>query len=212
MTTAPIPTSEPMRLTAKDIPAANAVFARAFRDDPLYSYFFTDSKDRERMLPIIFKFRLRYGIACGEVYASSPHMEAVAIWMSSASDHMTFMRLIRTGGLSMFLSAGSDARKRMQGAIRWAGAIKAKHANFAHWHLSPIATDPPQQGKGYAGALIRTMLARLDAERIPCFLETQTERNVAIYEHYGFQIVEKAVFPGTAVNHWAMLRMPPGAG
>ncbi len=201
--------AEPIRLTAKHVSATNAVFARAFQDDPLYSYFFPDPKDRARMLPIIFKFRVRYGIECGEVYATSPNMEAVAIWMSSANDHMTFLRLIRTGGLSMFLAAGSDARKRMQAAIRWAGVIKAQHANIAHWHLSPIATDPAQQGKGYAGTLIRAMLSRLDAERIPCFLETQTERNVPIYEHYGFQTVEKAVFPGSAVNHWAMLRMPP---
>lgn len=206
------PSPAPLRLAPQQIPAAAEMMARAFQDDPLYGHFFPDAQGRQRILPAMFKFRLNYGLLVGEVYATSPNLESVAIWIPSQNDRMTLPRLIRTGGLGMFVAAGSDARKRMQAAIKWAGAIKAEHANFPHWHLSPIATDPAEQGKGYAGALIRAMLARLDAERTPCFLETQTERNVSIYEHYGFKTVEQAVFPGTSVNHWAMLRMPPDAG
>ncbi|MBI5878610.1 MAG: GNAT family N-acetyltransferase [Chloroflexi bacterium] len=200
-----------VRLNASHVEQAAGMFARAFHSDPLYCHFFPADRDRERMLPAMFRFRLRYGLLAGEVYASSPGMEAAAIWIPSQNDHMTFGRMLRTGGLGVFLSAGSAARKRMQRAIRWAGEIHARQAGFPHWHLSPIATDPARQGKGYAGALIRAMLARLDAERVPCFLEAQTERNVPLYEHFGFKVVEHGTIPGTQIGHWAMLRRPAGA-
>jgi len=50
------------------------------------------------------------------------------------------------------------------------------------------------------------MLNRLDSEKIPCFLETQTEKNVAIYERYGFEVVEKGMIPETTLPHYGMLR------
>jgi len=59
---------------------------------------------------------------------------------------------------------------------------------------------------GYARILIKAMLNRLDSEKIPCFLETQTEKNVAIYERYGFEVVEKGMVPETTLPHYGMLR------
>jgi predicted GNAT family N-acyltransferase len=50
------------------------------------------------------------------------------------------------------------------------------------------------------------MFARLDKEKLPCFLETQSEKNVKIYKRYGFRVVEKGAIPDTEIPHWAMLR------
>ena len=53
------------------------------------------------------------------------------------------------------------------------------------------------------------MLTRIDQEELPCFLDTQIEKNVSIYQRYGFKIVERGVIPGTEIPHWAMLRENP---
>jgi ribosomal protein S18 acetylase RimI-like enzyme len=71
-----------------------------------------------------------------------------------------------------------------------------------------VAVDPPHQGKGLARRLLTATFARLDREALPCFLETQSEDNVAIYEKYGFAVVEEGTIPETDVRHWAMLREP----
>ena len=50
------------------------------------------------------------------------------------------------------------------------------------------------------------MLAEMDADHVPCYLETQNRENMILYQHYGFRVVEEDTIPGTHVGHWAMLR------
>jgi hypothetical protein len=50
------------------------------------------------------------------------------------------------------------------------------------------------------------MFARMDTEHLPCYLETHNQKNVPIYRHYGFKVVEEDIVPGTEITHWAMLR------
>jgi GNAT superfamily N-acetyltransferase len=69
-----------------------------------------------------------------------------------------------------------------------------------------LGVDPDYQGKGYASQLLRPMLARADKEGIPCYLETQLGKNVALYEHFGFRVAEQGIIPGSNVMSWAMVR------
>jgi hypothetical protein len=50
------------------------------------------------------------------------------------------------------------------------------------------------------------MLARIDEAGLPCYLETLEERNVRIYEHFGFTVAEESAIPETNLTNWAMLR------
>ena len=38
-----------------------------------------------------------------------------------------------------------------------------------------------------------------------CYLETNNDRNVPIYEHFGFKVMEKTLVPNSNVPHYAML-------
>ena len=69
-----------------------------------------------------------------------------------------------------------------------------------------IGVDPKFQGKGYASRLIREMLLRIDEEGLPCYLETQKEQNVSIYQHFGFKVIDEFIIPGTTIKAWPMLR------
>ncbi len=69
-----------------------------------------------------------------------------------------------------------------------------------------IGVAPVSQGQGYASKLLKPMLARLDEEGLPCYLETQKEKNVTLYQHFGFNVVEEFTFPSTTLTTWAMLR------
>lgn len=194
------------RLQKAEIRPAAAMFARAFQNDALYAYLMPKTEGRERLLPLFFEFRLRFGLLYGEVYAASPLLEGAAIWLSSTHSAMTPLRMLRAGGLSLMRNAGSEIINRLRSLEDFAGQMRQRSAPAVYWHLSPIAVDPTCQGKGIASRLLRPFLARMEAEHTPCFLETQSEKNVAIYQHYGFRMVETGVIPGTAIPHFAMLR------
>jgi predicted GNAT family N-acyltransferase len=61
------------------------------------------------------------------------------------------------------------------------------------------------QGKEFASLLLNPVLARLDAARLPCCLETQNLKNVALYRHFGFKVVHETLFDKT-IPIYAMLR------
>lgn len=196
----------PVRMGKEKVKQATNTLSRAFRNDELYSYIIPDEVKRNSILPLIFEFRIRYGLSYGEVYASSSEVEGLAIWIPNKNIEMTLWRIAKCGGISLFLKAGKSTMKRLFDLAEYASEIHKKHANFPHWHLSPIGIDPIFQGKGYAGILLSSKLKKIDEEHLPCFLETQSEKNVLIYKRYGFKIVEEGKIPGTKLPHWAMLR------
>lgn len=203
------PIGKEVRFKAAQIESAAQMMSRAFMDDKLYAYLIPGAEDRIKILPTLFKFRLRYGLQNGEVYTTSSQVEGVAgvaVWIHSQNDHMTRWKLLRAGGLAFFRKAGKDVMERLGSFGNYASAIHARIAPTPHWHLTPIAVDPQLQGKGYARLLIQSMLSRLDKEHMPCYLETHSEKNVAIYRKFGFEVVEQDLIPGTQITHWAMLR------
>ena len=89
---------------------------------------------------------------------------------------------------------------------RYIDSVHARLAPFRHWFLQAIGVDPEFQGQGHAGRLMRPMLARIDEEHLPCYLETLEEQNVRVYEHFGFKVIEESGIPDTDLINRAMLR------
>ena len=194
-----------VRLERSQIKPAGAMLARAFYDDPFSVYLIPDGSRRGKLLPYIFEFSTRFGVLYGEVYTTSPNLEGVAVWLPSEKADMTLRRVMRNGGLSLLPKLGGDLIQRLP-SLNSISSLRKRHAPFRHWYLLLLGVDPLFQGKGYAGNLLRAMLARLDEEHLPCYLETQNGKNVAIYQHYGFKVVAEVLVPGTEIALWAMLR------
>ena len=55
---------------------------------------------------------------------------------------------------------------------------------------------------------MRPILARLDKEGQACYLETQDEKDVPIYLHFGFSVIDESTIPNTPIKNWALLRKP----
>ena len=197
-----------VRLERSQIKPAGAMLARAFYDDPLDVYLIPDESRRRKLLHYFYEFLARFGISYGEVYSTSPNLGGVTVWLPSEKAGMTLWRVIRNGGLSLLPKLGGDFTKRLS-AENSIWLIHKRHAPFRHWYLLLLGVDPVFQGKGYAGNLLRAMLARLDQEQLPCYLETHNEKNVSMYQHYGFKVVEEVIIPGTEITLRAMLREKP---
>jgi ribosomal protein S18 acetylase RimI-like enzyme len=137
-------------------------------------------------------------------------MEGVAIWLDSDNSDMSLEKL-ELCGLSDFSSQVSqEAIEKLVYLNDFAHARNMQLAPFKHMYLAFIGVDPDLHGKGFASELLKPMLARMDSQSLPCYLETATEKNVEIYRHFGFEMKEKASVPGTGVYFYIMLREAEG--
>jgi len=196
-------------LNKSDIKRAADMLSRAFWNYPVSIYAYPDELVRGKRLPYFFQYVLHYCTRYGEVYTTSDEMEGIAIWLPSDNYPMTFWKLLRSVPLPVFFGLGWESGQRMKSFGDYIDSVHKRLAPYKHWFLQTIAVDPQFQGKGYAGKLLIPMLARMDEERLPCYLETIDEANVSLYEHFDFKVVEKSVVPKTNLTNWAMLRRAP---
>lgn len=194
------------RLTKTQLKPATEVVTRAFQDNPAIIYYFPDVSERKDKSFYFFQFLIRYGLLYGEVYSTSPNLEGVAVWLPSKKAHMTLWRVIRSGGLSMILKLGRKNNSLLMTFGDYLTTIHKRHAPFKHWFLIGLGVNPDYQGRGYASTLLKAMFTRIDKEHLPCYLETHDDKNLPIYKHYGFKVVEESVVPNTNITNWAMLR------
>lgn len=193
------------KLDKTNIHLAGKIAAKAyFEADDLI----IPSKDPSKQLRYITKLMnltLKISIKFGVVYAPSKNIEGIAAWLPHDKINLSIFQYIRHGALSAFFSAGKEGRKNL---LRYPSIVSEKHeqhANFPHMYLYNLAIDPVYQGKGYASRLLKPMLAKLDENNLPCYLET-AERNLALYEHFGFEVVEHVALLESDMDAWLMLR------
>ena len=198
------------RLTKAQIKPAAEMLTRAFQDNPGLAYYFPDESERKNKSHHLHQFMLCHGLIYGEVYATSPNLEGLAVWLPSENANMSLWRVIRSGGLSMIYKLGIKAASQVRPFGDYVSSVHKRHVPFRHWYLLGLGVDPDYQGQGYASALLKAMFTRIDKERLPCYLETQNANNVPIYQHYGFKVVEEGIVPNTRVTNWAMLREKVG--
>ena len=75
-----------------------------------------------------------------------------------------------------------------------------------HWHLGPVGVLPSHQGRGIGTKLLSRFCKEVDTCQAPAYLETDSDRNVRFYEHFGFQVVEETeIF---SVKNYFMWRHP----
>ena len=195
-----------IRLELSHINRAAKVCASAFHNDPQAVYLIPDATRRRRALLRLFRFALKYGILNGECYAASDDLKGIALWLPSDKANLNPYRLIRSGLLSLYNSIDVMVIARYIKCLYHSVSVRKDKAPSRHYYLFLLAVRPALQGKGYASALLKAMLKRLDGERLPCYLTTHNETNVHIYERHGFRLLTSHFIPRTNVKHLAMIR------
>jgi ribosomal protein S18 acetylase RimI-like enzyme len=183
-----------------------ALLARAFADDPEMVAAFPDAARRARQLPVLIGLNVRFGCRYGEVY-TTPGMDGAAVWLPPGA-RFTLGRVARSGMLAAPLRVDWGALRRVAAVERYAARLHHRHAPMPHWYLSQIGVEPSRQGRGIGGALLGAMLARIDAERGWCYLETTKRANLPFYEKHGFRIMEEGETYRGGPRVWGLLRAP----
>jgi ribosomal protein S18 acetylase RimI-like enzyme len=187
-----------------DTPRLAQTLASAFQDDPVIAWIFPDQHHRRRVLPAFMEFRLRkLAFPHDEVWMTADRA-AAAVWLPPPGRWQLplFQRLRLLPGLVRFLG------RRTASILGGLERMEARHPhNPPHWYLFILGTEPAAQGRGLGSALLAHMLARLDADQMPAYLESSSERNLAWYGRHGFKVTNEVAIPG-GPPIWPMWREP----
>jgi len=202
---------EIVRLETTGYERARLALARAFFDYELMVYAAPDTRRRKSGVSALYGAILKDCFRWGEVYVTRDGTGA-ACWLPPDAAQMSLWRQIRAGMLQLPFRFGISSFGRLLPYDAMTQKLHHAHATMPHWYLAAIGVEPQRQGQGVGGALMQPILARADAERTACYLETHREPNVRLYERHGFEVVCRADVPGHHVPVIAMLRKPRTTG
>ena len=198
--------------TQSMVDTGTSTIARAFMSDPLYEWAFPDAATREQKLAVLHRVLLEYGLRYGQRITQSDDGRCVAIWVPPGQS-TDLVGLARSGMLTAPLKIGPRPMARLARADAAIEPIrKQAMGDQPHWYLFIAAIDPDLQGRGRGGALLREGLARVDADGLPCFLDTNNEANLSLYEKFGFTTVAQVQVGEDGPQGWGMRRDPQPAG
>lgn len=192
------------KLEKKDINKGAEILAKAFYDYPMFKHILGEKHNTENMKTVL-KFFIKYSVLYGEAYANSSEIEGIILFTDFKDYKFNMIRTLRSGALSL-AKLGQGAGKRFN---EFDGFSLKKHKESikdSHQYLILVGVDPEKQGQGFGSKLIRPMLKIAEEKGQPCYLETHSYENVAIYKKYGFEVVSEDIVPGTDITQICMLK------
>jgi ribosomal protein S18 acetylase RimI-like enzyme len=193
--------SDLYKLKKEDIKKAANVLVSAYTEDPMLEIIFKDEDKRRIQFEVMLRFCMKYG----DVYSTSNNFEGVMAIAPHDKD-MTIWRTIRSGGFFLGMKIASVS-KMMKQSIKLIEETKKNLNLNSYVYLFIIGVLQEFQGKGFGGKLLRAIIEKADIERKSMYLETQNEKNVSLYEKYGFYVVKKVNLPDPMnLPFWFMVR------
>ena len=189
------------RASRDDLAETVAAVARAFHDDPIWSWIFPDDATRVDRIRRTFGVYADVAMRRGEVH-TTPDRSAGSFWLAP-DEWRTKPSDIARGAVPLLRAFGT----RLPRALKLLHEVESRHPKEPHWYLQVLGTDPPARGHGLGGALITTVTDRCDAEGLPAYLESSKASNVPYYERFGFRVTgEHSFVDGPTM--WFMWRDP----
>ena len=192
------------KATLADAPRLAQALASAFLDDPVITWIFPDQHRRRRVLRAFMEFRLRkLAFPHDEVWMTADGA-AAAVWLPPPGR----WQLSRPQQLRLLPPLVRFLGLRTASVLGGLDRMEDRHPQDpSHWYLFILGTEPAAQGRGMGSALLSHMLARVDADRMPIYLESSNQRNIALYGRHGFEITSEVAIPG-GPRIWPMWREP----
>ncbi|MGH7025670.1 MAG: GNAT family N-acetyltransferase, partial [Caulobacteraceae bacterium] len=183
-----------------------ADLADAFTDDVAFDWFLRADERRSEARLRFFRLIVRMGAAQGARIERPAGGGAAAVWMpfealgpmSFTDELRAFPTLLHATGLGRF------------GRLLALRADMDKHhpMDRPHAYLWFLGVTHAAQGHGVGSRLLKVATDRLDAAARPAYLETQTERNLALYRRHGFEVVSEHRPRPDGPMLWSMWREP----
>lgn len=193
-------------LEEKNSAQAIEVLAAAFSDNPAYKWAFQEEPERFAKFRWFMQRVLALSMLNG-LCLTTEDKEAVALWFEPGKT-IGWINLMRAGLYELPFKLGIPTYLRIQKILNQNKNFMAKIMQQTdHYYLFHLGVNPQRQGNGLGSLLIKSVTAKADREQKPCFLETDRERNIGLYEKNGFEIKGCAEL-ALGVPLWYMRRDP----
>lgn len=181
--------------------------ALAYEDYPMFNYLVKGNSKSTSIKRIIQSSIMAnnvdyIGLSFGE------NNEAVALFIKPNYKGAPALPFLFKGGFKLIFKHSLSIVYRLMNYEKFAMKIKDKYTNHNCWYLYSLTVHPKYQHTGLATKVMQPMLDFFDATGQSCYLETNKDCNIAMYEHFGFKLMEKGFIPNTDVVHYAMRREP----
>jgi ribosomal protein S18 acetylase RimI-like enzyme len=192
-------------LEHSEVDAAARVLAAAFRDNPGILSVLPGLSEATRLrllTPCMVGFTkslLRYGVV--EVVRDNAEIVGVSLSFRPGEYPAPFFATV--------MQAPGPLRAGLRTALRFIRVdheMRKRHPHYRHWYLWLLGVLPERQGQGVGSALLKALSARAEADRVPCYLETDKASSVKIYERHGYRVEAEDVLPKIDLKLWYMKR------
>lgn len=185
------------------------LLATAFNQDPLFRYYCSeDDAIRLKSLRWFMNLMLNYSHPINHNYATAGDLKGVAVWLPPGEFPTSQWRLLQLG----FYAIPFKVRlSRLRQALKQFDVMEEHHKHDMpqpHWFLYLLGVAPAYQNQGIGSLLLQPMLQQADADGLPCYLETSTERGVRFYQRHGFEIIRTVQLTEDTPPFWTLARSP----
>lgn len=198
-------------LKKSDIERARVLMTEAFFEDPMWSIIVPNLEKRKIFLPNVFGFVLTHALRYGYLFGESSIFEGLAIWSPAKYDPPKFWKLLRSGAIWKALKFPKEITKKVTEISKVVDKFRIQYMteNYPNYfYLQGLVVRPREQGQGIGSKLIYPMMSYADKNKVVLYLETDSEKNIAMYEHYGFEIVKNVKILDNSVDLSFMIRHP----
>jgi GNAT superfamily N-acetyltransferase len=187
-----------------DVQGMSRTLARAFYDDPVWTWFMPDDGTRATQLERMFatltrKVYLRYG----NCYTTDGYDGAV-LWVRPGHGKLSIGDFVRI--LPGWMRA--IGWRELLRARRGIDSFEKVHPAEPHYYLAFVGVAPQVQGRGLGTALLWSILEQCDREQKPAYLEATSIRSRTCYERLGFLTRTEEKLPADGPPFWTMWRPP----
>jgi ribosomal protein S18 acetylase RimI-like enzyme len=189
-----------------DVDAVAADLSDAFADDVMFDWFLRTDARRDAARARFFRFviaNMAVGVGRIERPASGG---AAAVWLPFEAVGPTPLPMLIRAAPTMLNATGFGRALRLLALME--DMDKHHPMDRPHAYLWFLGVARAAQGRGIGSRLLKVATDRLDTQRLPAYLETQTERNVALYKRHGFEVISEHRPQPSAPLLWSMWREP----
>jgi len=187
-----------------DLDAVVDDLSDSFAGDRMFEWFLRSDSRRDAGRRRFFDELLRV-VGRDKMRIDRPaHGGAAAVWLPfEAVGPVPLIEELRLA--PMILAATGLSRVGRLLALQ--NALESRHPKRPpHAYLWFLGVRREAQGRGIGSCLLRVACRRLDAARMPAYLETQNERNVALYRRHGFEVTSEFHARRDSPPMWTMWR------
>lgn len=193
------------RMSKGDVDEASRLIATAFADNPnTLAVTRGDRAKAQRIMQAGVRVA-KLGRKCSYVLVAEEEGRMVGVLNAAEwpNCQMRILEKLRTA-TALITVMGAALPRQLKLLNLWG----TQDPHRGHWHLGPIGVSPELHGRGIGKELLESFLKMVDEQNSPAYLETDVDKNVLLYERFGFKVVSQADFEG--VNNRFMWREARG--